>query len=222
MALTLAPGCRSATWRWCSFIRPIAGGPYPHDRHGAGGGPRRPGGHLLDRPARASCSTRPARRARHPRHRLPRRRRPHPPGACVTEPASISMAISGRTMCAARVQEHGRALRRWASSRRRQGRGDPDRALHDGRRSSTSTAPEMPHSRGRRVSGSTGANRRQRRRQFDGVQACRRQHGGDPAPVQTARPQSDKAAIRGGMNTARLCAARLQRRGVSMRRRHIR
>ena len=112
----------------------------------------------------------------------------------------ISMGHLGAGQCAARVQGHGRALRRLRlRSRRRQGRGGADRALHDGRRAVQRRlhhrdAAALCGRRGHRRRARRQPARRQRRRQLDGVRrARRRQHGGDAArgtkrsPIPTRR-----------------------------------
>ena len=110
---------------------------------------------------------------------------------------------SRRRQRAARVQGHGRALRRLRlRSRGRQGRGRADRALHDGRRrSSTPIArPTMPRSlrgrRGHRRRARRQPARRQRRRQLDRVRRpCRRRHGGERCAPDARLADPDKAAI---------------------------
>ena len=120
----------------------------------------------------------------------------------------ISMGHLGAGQRAARVQGHGRALRRLRlRSRRRQGRGDPDRALHDGRRAVQRRlhhrdAAALRGRRGHRRRARRQPARRQRRRQLDGVRrARRRQHGGDAARVQAAR-RSRQGRDRSGASSA--------------------
>ena len=118
--------------------RPAGRRRHAHDRHRAGRRPARLRRLSAPTPqASASCSTT-MRAASAPRATssaarswtASARASPRPHGGVY-----IEMGASRPRARAARVQGHGRALRRLRlRSRRRPRRGDPDRALHDGRR----------------------------------------------------------------------------------------
>ena len=99
-------------------------------------GLRGAGGYLLNGAKSASCRGTTRRRARHARPRLARHVRGDARGQhhAATAASTSRWRTSARRTCA-RVQGHGRALRRLRlRSRGRAGRGRSDRALHDGRR----------------------------------------------------------------------------------------
>ena len=136
-----APGCRCATWRWCSSIRRACSP--ARDTRMTGTvleeGLRGAGGYLLERRARA-LHARTTIRAASARRATSSRARCSPRCAPAARRPTAALyicdgATSAPTTCAQAVQGHGRALRRLRlRSRRRPGRGGADRALHDGRR----------------------------------------------------------------------------------------
>ena len=175
----------------------LAGPGHADDRHGAGGRAcAAPAAICSTRPARASCSTTTS-AASAPRATSSAAASPTASARATPSPNGgvyISMGHLGPDNVRARVQGHGRALRRLRlRSRRRQGRGDPDRALHDGRRAVQRRlhhrdAGALRGRRGHRRRARRQPARRQRRRQLDGVRrARRRQHGGDVARGEAAR-----------------------------------
>ena len=117
--------------------RPARRRRHAHDRHRAGRRPARLRRLSHRRRRRAlHVRLRPARRARDARHRQPLDHGPHPQGPRLAAWRRLYRDGPSRPRArATRVQGHGRALRRLRlRSRRRPRRGDPDRALHDGRR----------------------------------------------------------------------------------------
>ena len=127
--------------------------------------------------------------------------RPHPQGPRVAERRRLYLDGPSRPRRrAARVQGHGRALRRLRlRSRRRQGRGDPDRALHDGRRAcSTPIAP--PRCRGSMRPARTPA-------------ACTAPTGSAATASPTRPCSAGSPATAWRRIAARECAARRSRQG---------